>query len=97
MCYLLLARDWTGTAYCTVVHIMILYTVYCTVVHIMILSLSHYSVNLKSLSYYMIQHSLQMLITIIPLDQVTILHLMDTMEEEEEGEGGEEEEEEEEG
>ena len=37
-----------------------------------------------------------MLITIIPLDQVTILHLMDTMEEEE-GEGGEEEEEEEEG
>ena len=44
----------------------------------------------------MIQHSLQMLITIIPLDQVTILHLMDTMEEEE-GEGGEEEEEEEEG
>lgn len=53
--------------------------------------------NLKSLSYYMIQHYLQMLIMIIPLDQVTILHLMDTMEEEEEGEGGEEEEEEEEG
>ena len=45
----------------------------------------------------MIQHSLQMLIMIIHLDQVTILHLMDTMEEEEEGEGGEEEEEEEEG
>ena len=38
-----------------------------------------------------------MLIMIIRLDQVTILHLMDTMEEEEEGEGGEEEEEEEEG
>ena len=39
-----------------------------------------------------------MLIMIIPLDQVTILHLMDTMEEGEgEGEGGEEEEEEEEG